>query len=186
MTGKGKMNQLLKFGTILSSICLAATLVLAVTYKVTKPKIEEQQRLAEREALKVVMPDADSFSEKSARGIEYYEATRNGKLIGYCVKAVGNGYSGFIKMIVGIDPQGTIQGLEVLEQQETPGLGAKVKEVRQGEKEPWFLRQFAGKQAASLELRKNIDALTGATITSNAVVEAVKNTVAGFLSEIKR
>lgn len=180
------MNQLFKFGAILSSICLAATLVLAVTYQITKPKIEEQQRQAEKEALKIVMPDADSFTPESVKGIEYYEATKDGKSIGYCVKVVGNGYSGFIKMIVGIDPQGTIKGLEVLEQQETPGLGAKVNEVRPGEKRPWFLEQFTGKKADALELRKNIDALTGATITSNAVLTAVKDTVTQFLSDIKR
>ncbi|MDD3089714.1 MAG: FMN-binding protein, partial [Candidatus Omnitrophica bacterium] len=154
------LKQLLRFGMVLSSICLAATFVLALTYKVTRPKIEEQQKMAEQAALKLIMPDADGFKTGKTGDIEYYEAYKSGKLIGYCVKAVGTGYSGFIRMLVGITPDGTITGLEVLEQSETPGLGAKVKEIKPGAHEPWFTAQFAGKKASDLELRKNIDSIT--------------------------
>ncbi len=180
------MNQLFKFGLILSLICFIATLVLAVTYQITSPKIEEQKRIEEKEALQVVMPQAASFGEeKSVDGIDYFEAfDQDKKLLGYCVKTVGTGYSGFIRMMVGLDRQGTIEGLEVLEQQETPGLGARIEEVRPGEKDAWFLRQFNGKKSADIELRKDISAITGATISSKAVVSAVKKTAAEFLSKV--
>ncbi|MBN1526136.1 MAG: RnfABCDGE type electron transport complex subunit G [Candidatus Omnitrophica bacterium] len=180
------MSQLLKFGLILCAICLAATLVLAVTYQVTKPKIEEQLRREEREALETILPEADSFTEKSVDGLDYYEALKGGELKGYCVKVTGSGYNGFIRMIVGVNPAGVIEGVEVLEQQETPGLGADINKIKPGEKDPWFLRQFKGKDAATLEVKKNIDAITGATISSRAVTDAVRKTITEFLAKVKR
>lgn len=180
------MNQLLKFGLILGVICLAATLVLAVTYEITKPKIDEQMRLEEKEALKAIMPEAGSFIEKTLDGITYFEAVKETGLIGYCVKIVGNGYGGYIHMIVGIDPNGVIKGLEVLDHQETPGLGSKINEAGPGEKEPRFLRQFKGKQARTVAVKKDIDAITGATISSKAVTDAVNKTVGEFLAKVRR
>lgn len=180
------MNQMARFGVILGIISLSATLVLAVTYEITKPKIEAQLKTEEQDALKAIMPQADSFSEKTIEGIEYFEALKGKSIAGYCIRVVGTGYNGYIRMIVGIDTNGTIQGLEVLEQSETPGLGAKINEVRQGENEPWFLRQFKGKDAKTIEVKKDIDAITGATISSRAVTDAVRKTVEEFLTTIKK
>ncbi len=177
------MNQMAKFGMILGIICLAATLVLAVTYEVTKPKIDEQMRLEEQRALKIIMPDADSFEAGTAGSIEYFKAIKDGSLAGYCVKARGPGYGGAVRLVVGITPDGIIKGVEILEHQETPGLGSKINEVRPGEDEPYFLRQFKGKQARTAAIRKNIDAITGATISSKAVADAVRATVSEFLEK---
>ncbi len=180
------MKQLFKFGLILCLICLVSTLVLAVTYEVTKPKIEEQLKLEEEAAFKAILPEADSFTKKESNGIEYYEALKGGALAGYCVKVAANGYGGYIHMIVGIDPAGTIEGLEVIQHQETPGLGSKIEEIRPGEKEAWFLKQFRGKPASGIGLKKNIDAITGATISSRAVTDSVRATIDKFLAEIKK
>lgn len=180
------MNQLVKFGLILGIICLAATLVLALTYEVTKPKIDEQFRIEEKESLEIIMPGTDNFNEKKIDGIEYFEAFRGKELTGYCVRVTGSGYGGYIRMLVGVDLKGIITGVEVIEQYETPGLGAKIDETRPGEKEPWFLRQFRGKDASSLIVKKNIDAITGATISSKAVTDAVRTKVTEFLSKVKQ
>lgn len=180
------MNQLYKFGLILGIICLIATLVLAVTYEVTKPKIADQLKKEETEALKVVMPDADSFEEKTINGIDYFECYRNNELIGYCVRVVGHGYGGFIRMIVGIDKRGIMKGVEVLEHQETPGLGSKIDETKPGEKEPWFLRQFKGKNALTATVKKDIAAVTGATISSKAVTDAINKDIKEFLSKVRK
>lgn len=179
------MNQLFKFGIILGIICLTATFVLAITYQVTKPKIEEHLRKEEQEALKVILPDADSFKEKSVDGIEYFEAIKGNSLIGYCIRLTANGYNGFVRLIVGIDLNGIIKGVRVLEHQETPGLGAKISEIKPGEKDPWFLRQFIGKSAKTIEVKKDIDAITGATISSKAVTDTIRNTVNEFLLKVK-
>ncbi len=174
---------MIKFGIILAVICLMATLVLAVTYEVTKPKIDEAMKNEEKEALELILPEADSFNEKSVDGIDYYEALKGKELIGYCVKVVSNGYSGFIRIIVGIDLNGVITGVEVIEHSETPGLGAKIDEIKPGEKSPWFLKQFVGKPATEIEVKKNIDAITGATVSSKAVTEAVNKAVTEFLNK---
>jgi Na+-translocating ferredoxin:NAD+ oxidoreductase subunit G len=180
------MNKLVKFGMILGIICLAATLVLAVTYGVTKPKIEEQVRVEEQNALRSIMPSADSFNEKVLDGIEYFEALKGKSIVGYCIRVTGNGYNGYIRMIAGVDLNGTIQGVAVLEHSETPGLGAKISEIRPGDSEPWFLKQFKSKNSRTIAIKKDIDAITGATISSKAVTDAIRKTSDEFLSKLKK
>jgi electron transport complex protein RnfG len=177
------MNQLFKFGIVLGVICLTATFVLALTYQITRPRIEEQLRLEEQEALKEIAPLADSFVEKSIDGIEYLEAIKENKLIGYCLRITTSGYNGYIRLLAGIDLNGVITGVRVLEHQETPGLGAKISEIKPGEKDPWFLKQFIGKSARTIQVKKDIDAITGATISSKAVAEAINKTVTDFLEK---
>ena len=82
------------------------------------------------------------------------------------------GFSGLIKIMVGFKPDGTIQNIEVLEQKETPGLGTKIKDEK-------FLKQFRTKNPSSFNLKVKkdggeVDALTGATITSRAFGEATQ------------
>lgn len=180
------MNQLVRFGLILALICFVATFVLAVTYEVTKPKIEEKLRIEEEDALKAIVPDADSFIKKTVDAIDYFEALKGKDRIGYCIRVTGNGYSGFIRIIVGIDLNGIIKGVEVLEHQETPGLGAKINEIRPGEKEPYFLKQFKGKAAKTIAVKKDIDAITGATISSSAVTDAINRAINEFLSKDRK
>ena len=180
------MNQLVKFGLILGVICLAATLVLAVTYEVTKPKIEEQLKTEEQSALRAIIPGAELFNEKVLDGIEYFEALKGKTIIGYCVRVVGNGYSGYIRIMAGVDLNGTIEGVAVLEHSETPGLGAKINEIKPGESEPWFLKQFKGKSARTMAIKKDIDAITGATISSKAVTDAIRKTVDDLFIKLKK
>jgi electron transport complex protein RnfG len=180
------MNQMAKFGMILGIICLAATLVLAVTYEITKPKIEAELKIEEQAALKNIVPAADSFEAKSVGEIEYFDAMKDGALVGYCVKVTGAGYSGYMRIMVGIDTNGIIKGVNILEHQETPGLGSKINEVKPGDSEPYFLRQFKGKQAQTVAVKRDIDAITGATISSKAVTDAINNTVSEFLLKVKQ
>jgi len=180
------MNQMVRFGMILGIICLAATLVLAFTYEITKPKIEAQRKAEEEAALKKIIPGADSFQEKTQGDIDYFEARKNGALAGYCIRVTGMGYGGYMRIIVGIDPDGVIKGVDILEHQETPGLGAKINEIRPGESEPYFLKQFKGKQARTVTVKRDIDAITGATISSKAVADAINKAVNDFLSKVKR
>lgn len=179
------MNQLFRFGLILGIICLVATMVLAVTYEVTKPKIEAQLKKEEDAALREILPQADVFTPKTIGGTDYFEARRGGALAGYCLKVTGAGYGGYIRMIAGIDPSGTITGIRVLEHQETPGLGARIAEVKSGAKEPWFLAQFRGRDARTVEVPGTIDAITGATISSKAVTDAVRSAAAQFLQDLR-
>jgi electron transport complex protein RnfG len=83
-----------------------------------------------------------------------------------------DGYSGNIEVMVGVDPEGTVHGLEILSHAETPGLGDKI-EAR------WFKEQFAGKNLDNADWRVKkdggaFDQITGATISPRAVVNAVR------------
>ncbi|MFH1645856.1 MAG: RnfABCDGE type electron transport complex subunit G [Candidatus Omnitrophota bacterium] len=172
-----------KYVLALSGICVAAALVLGMTYNTTKPLIDEQRDREKRAALVEVLPQADNYVEKEIDGKKYYEAYKEEQLVGYAIFAIGDGYAGDITMLVGIDKSGIITGLAVLTNNETPGLGAKCNEIKYGEKDPWFLRQLKGKNGSIIEL-KDVEAITGATITSKAIVDGVREQVLKFFKSL--
>jgi electron transport complex protein RnfG len=104
--------------------------------------------------------------------VTYYLGRRQGRLVGVAFEVVAEkGYGGPIALMVGVAPDGTVLHLEVLAQSETPGLGNRIEEVG-------FRRQFAGKRLAEARWRVkkdggDFDQLSGATISSRAVVEAL-------------
>jgi len=187
---------MLKLGFILMSICLAAALVLAATYKITEPAIQAQKANEEKFALNAVMPQADEFLYKTGDRFEYYQALKDKNIVGYILKIRASGYAGDIVLLAGIDPGGVIEAIEVLSHQETPGLGARITE-------PWFLGQFKGRPATGLkmsgihpvrnshltseaEISNGVQAISGATISSRAVLDAVKKEVEDFLAFLDR
>jgi electron transport complex protein RnfG len=144
---------------------------------IEKGKIERKVN-----ALKMVLPEFDNnpvaqvllIKSKFAKdSVEVYPAFQNNKFVGAAIiGSTEKGFSGLIKIMVGFKPDGSIQNIEVLEQKETPGLGTKMK----GEK---FLAQFREKNPSTYNLKVakdggEVDALTGATITSRAFGEAVQ------------
>ena len=133
-------------------------------------------------ALKEVLPEFNNnpldevqmfTSEKVKDSIEFYPATMDGQFVGAAVVGSSDkGFSGLIKLMVGFNPNGEIIDIAVLEQKETPGLGTKIKD------EP-FLKQFRNKSPNDFNLKVkkdggDVDALTGATITTRAFGEAVQ------------
>jgi len=201
---KMTQNVLIKYALILFAICLIASAFLSGAYTMTRPKIEAQKRSAEAEALRYVMPQAEGgFEEvKGKSGMAYYNAYADKAksiLLGCVFKTVANGYSSKIEIIAGVTRDGQITGIKVLSQEETPGLGARVDEilskktlwhvfkssqltVDSSEQRPWFCEQFRGKALGEL---KNVQAITGATITSTAVVKAVRNKAQEILASGK-
>ena len=172
------MNQLVRFGLILALICMIASLILSVTYKFTKPVIDERMREEEKAALALIMPDADKFEQKQVGDEKYYIAYEKGKFKAYCVKVVSWGYSSYIRMLVGVDKKGIIQGVEILEQHETPGLGNQISKKS-------FTAQFKAKDATKIQL-KDIHAITGATISSKAVVKGIHDGIDKFFVLLKK
>ncbi len=164
---------------LIAAICTA---ILAFTNSVTAPKIEENNRQAEIESRQVVFTDAKSFSdEKTSDDVVYVEALdENGKVIGYVFTTSAKGYGSEIKIMTGIDVSGTTTGMEILSIEETAGLGMNAKKDD-------FKNQYVGVKG-ELEVVKNnagdneIQALTGATITSNAVTAAVNEAISAFNS----
>jgi RnfABCDGE-type electron transport complex G subunit len=153
------MGDILKLTIALLMVSAAAGLAIAFTYKQTAEKIEYQEMLVEQQALTIVFPEGTKVTKQDATSSlpdPYWIGEKEGTIIGYAFKGSGKGYSSDIKFIVGIDPEGTILGLTVLSQEETPGLGTRVEEVVSkkylwnglfGKKErdfPWFTKQFRG------------------------------------------
>jgi Na+-translocating ferredoxin:NAD+ oxidoreductase subunit G len=173
-----------KFIFVLTSVCVAAAIVLGLTYNITKPIIIQQSEKEQRQALEKVIAGADTYNKKSFSKGDYFECLKDGKVIGYALFVSGTGYSGPIHMLLGIDRKGKISGVEILSQSETPGLGARCIEIKRGHDEPWFLAQFKGKDAVSLKL-KDIETITGSTITSKAIMDGLKEYTEAFLKEVK-
>ncbi len=174
------MNDIVKVGLRLLLITTVAALVLSVTYVVTEDAIAQQVEQTNKAARKAVLNAADDFKQidvdedKYPDIIEIFEGYSNDVFAGYIFKVVSKGYGGAIEVLVGINSENSIEAIEILSHNETPGLGAKAAE-------PGFKSQFKGKDATSPVKKDGISAVTGATITSDAVREAV-NTAIEFLN----
>jgi len=198
MNTNKKMPDWVKFPLTLLVVALVSAASLAVLYSITLPKKKAMQQEIEQEALKIVMPDADLFEIKSAtvdgEKFQYRIAKKGGEVIGYVAQGHATGYSSVLKVMVGVNKDFVVQGIKVLYQKETPGLGDKVEEILSKKTwgtiltgtspdetglRPWFQVQFDGKKTP-VKVNKDggkIDAITSATISSRAVCNAVNEAV---------
>jgi electron transport complex protein RnfG len=165
---------------ILFLICVIVTAALAGTNFITKDRITKLNIQAEKDAMAEVIPASlyENGSVKVNGQPRDYVIAKNGEeILGYIVTTVAQGYGGEIKVMAGVDPNGDIINVRILAaDDETPGLGAKVKNKD-------FYNQYIGK-SSGVGLVKNshaendIIAVTGATISSTAVNTAVNEAVA--------
>lgn len=171
------MKEMIRYGFILAVICVVASALLAGVNALTGPRIIAQAQAEEEASIKEVMPLAEHFEAvKSGNDTLYYKAhDKNGKLIGVVFKATGKGYSSTVETVVGMKKDGQITAIKVISQNETPGLGAQV--AGDG-----FSGQFKGQDALKLS---GVEAITGATISSRAVIDSVKNKSAELWEVIK-
>ena len=176
-----------KFGGILGLICLIATALLASMNAVTADRIKAQAEQELQDSLKEVMPEGAAFEPVIADNeISYYKVTdTDGKLLGAAFKVSAKGYSSIIDTVVGMKTDGTIVAIKVVSQQETPGLGSRISEIAgtvsmldfmrgvrpKKNLKPWFQAQFDQKSITDLD---KVAAITGATISSRAVIDSVK------------
>lgn len=180
------MKELSRLALVLTIIAAAAGLILSLVEGVTRAPIAEVRRQETLKALRAVLPpidnapDADNValvSGKDRKGRDilrtFYRGKLEGKLVGIAFKVVApDGYSGNIEIMVGVDPEGRVVGIEILTHAETPGLGSKITA-------PIFKDQFRGKglDDADWRVKKDggsFDQITGATVSPRAVVQAVK------------
>jgi electron transport complex protein RnfG len=159
------MREIIRYGFILALICVVAAGLLAGVYSLTQPKILAQAQAEEQVSLKEVIPEGEEFEpiKKGEEIICYKAYDKAGKLIGTAFKAFGKGYSSVVEVMVGMLNDGNISAIKILSQNETPGLGAKIIE-------PEFTNQFKNKSSEDLN---EVEAITGATISSKAVINAV-------------
>lgn len=185
-------KEIIKPSLILFLVCAFITGALAYVNGVTKPIIDENNRIAEQESLINVYSDADNFLEAKtadmlkAEGIDVsenieklYIAQKDGQSVGYVAAVFSRGYGGQMKILVGIDNDLNIEGVSLTSHNETPGLGANASD-------PKFTDQFLGKAPRSTynvvkRIPNNgneIQAITAATVTSKAVTKGVDEAVA--------
>lgn len=189
---------------VLFSVTLVASAAVAYVFSLTETPIQEVKRKKQIDAIRDVIPgkfDNDPTADawkvateskeeypnlyvaKEPDSLEVYPAKLNGKLVGTAIKTFSNnGFGGKIWVMVGFNPDGSINNYSVLEHAETPGLGTGMY--------TWFTKDgkgsIIGKKPGTnpLQVSKDggdVDAITAATITSRAFLDAV-NRAAGALS----
>ena len=198
------MNKIVKNTLILTAITVVSGLLLGGVYGITKEPIAEAQENTKQEAYRSVLSDASSFetmedfdaadaaSILEENGYSSDEITEvaegiddSGETVGYVVNVMSHeAYDGDLEVSVGIAADGTVKGIEMLSISETAGLGMKADEAE-------FKDQFKDKNVEKFTYTKSgesgddkIDAISGATITTNAVTNAVDSALVYFQNEL--
>lgn len=163
-----------KLALILAAFCAVAAAALAVTYNFTAGPIALQHRLRTEALLKEMLPEAQRFEETNINGRSIWLGKTNGALAGIVVPASASGYGGPMEVFVALDETGSVVCVKVAKHSETPGIGSRATE-------PGFLTQFKGKQPKDpVTLGKDVQGVSGATISSRAVTSAVKDAVSAY------
>ncbi len=177
-------KEILVPALVLFLIGLLCTALLAGTNLLTKEKIAATEKKNADEAKAASFAAAASFEDAETDGAVYYKALgSDGTLLGYVFDVTVKSYGGDLKCMVGISTEGRVVGTQITVIDDTPGLGMKAKT------DPNFLAQYIDKEAG-VTVKKGdaagneINAITGATITSKAVTQAV-NDAFDLYSKIK-
>lgn len=168
-------NKIFKPIVVLSVVCVVITGALALTNDITKPIIEKAIIAAQTAARKELLPEADNFTKVDGVDVanvsDVYVAD-NG--VGAVVTASAKGYGGTMTVMVGFTADGTIRQIKVTENAETKGIGSKVAG------DPAFWTRYEGLEAEPLVLNRDVDALSGATISSKALLAAVNSAIEAY------
>ncbi|HKM33721.1 MAG TPA: RnfABCDGE type electron transport complex subunit G [Lachnospiraceae bacterium] len=206
MKNKQDINKMFQEAGILLAITIIAGLALGFVYELTKEPIAYQEALKVQNACKEVFNIADSFeeveqdvdaatrassvmdtaTENSVKlGTIYKALSKDASLLGYVIEVTSTeGYNGNIEMMMGITMDGTLNGISLLSISETPGLGMRAQEV--------LVPQFSGKTVSVFTYTQTgaitddqIDAISGATITTKAVTNAINTGLSYFEQVLK-
>lgn len=168
-------NRVYKPVVVLALVCVVVTGALAVADHITGPLIEETTRRNQEAARMELLPEADGFERvevcEQENVVEIYKASND---VGVVVTGTAKGYGGDVVVMVAFDADGTIKRIKVTEQSETKGIGSKVVDNAA------YWAQYEGLPAERLVLGEDVDAVTGATRSSRALLEAVNAAVEGY------
>lgn len=157
------------FPIILLTIVVAISVTaLTFTDRATRGKIEAQKEQEIQNMLSEMFPNMSEYDFEN----EIYTIYTDGDKVGYAFLAVGKGYGGDIDILVGLEDEMTVKGVTIISQTETPGLGSRIAESS-------FTDRFKGQSIEDVALTRDggkIDAITSSTISSRAVVDAVRTT----------
>jgi electron transport complex protein RnfG len=187
-----KFKDIAKLGLVLAAYASVACVLLAGVYVVTKDAKEKQDKIRTTDALKDLFPDLESYrllpegevplAGGDVKAEEVYAIERRNVLIGIAVIASGKSYQGRAKVMTGVGLDGKISGARIIELNDTPGLGQNAANpayyVDRQRRITW-LGQFAGMGAdAPLDVGKDVQAITAATITSRSLAAMVRASAA--------
>lgn len=186
------MREIIKLGLILLLITSVAAVVLGLSNSITEEKITEAEALTSEEARKEVLPEGETFEDAKLKidndkVLEVYVGLKDGNKVGYAIKTATPGYGANVEVITGISVDGKITGIKVVSHQETPGLGANATSSQ-------FQDQFKEKDTdeevvvvkSTPSNNNEVQALTGATITSRAVTNGVNTARDLFNKELNK
>jgi len=160
---------------VLTSVSIISGILLALIESSTKDEITGQEKSIKLDKVTLVLPnhDNDPYEDKrDVEGVDFYIGKKDDMVVGVAFETEEKeGYGGPISIMLGVSLKGEITGIEVISHKETPGLGKKIED-------PEFRRQFIGKSLSKSKInvkkdKGEIDAITGATISSRAVCKAV-------------
>lgn len=177
------MKEYIRLVVTLFVITFVAAALLGATNALTEDRIAAAALEKQNNAMRALLPEAESFDQFNGKDDIYIGVNSNGETVGYCINASSPGYGGNVEMMVGMDSELKLSGIEILSNSETAGLGANCTK-------PEFKAQFAGLQAPISVSKGNangvnqINAITGATITSNAVASGVNSAYESLKSAI--
>ena len=197
------MKYYLRLGLVLLVITALASGVLAFINSFTDPIITNNQLKTQEEARKEVLPQAVTFVKDSlqveavkmkrnplkiepkntANAFYYYVGKDdNGNIVGYTFVASKYGYSSNVQTMVGVDQNLFVQKIKIIYQSETPGLGANCEKAD-------FAAKFEKKQVSQLKVDKDggtIESITGATITTRAVTNSIREGLEHLQKMVKK
>ena len=183
---------IIKVAGTLTAICLVVSALLGGVNAITADKIAAINQANTEASLNAVSEGADEFapialtdamtataSAAGAKLTEAYTVKAAGEAVGYAFKVVASGSQGNIEMIVGVDADNAVTGVSIVSNKETAGIGSKVMENNALPSGTGVLDQFIGMTGAgSLTVGKNVDAISGATVSSKGVTKGVNAALA--------
>lgn len=177
---------------ILTLVTVLAGWALSYTYTLTKPIIEANREKKKSEMISNVLPPFNNRPEREAvilkndkgERMTFYVGKQDGKPTGVAFIGNAQGYSGNISIMIGVTPEGKVYGINILNQNETPGLGNKI--VGKG-----YLNQFQGKDISGYnwDVKKrggDFDQITAATVSSRAVTKGIKESLLLYQAQAER
>ena len=189
-------KYIIKLAVTLFLTCVVVAGALGFVNKITAPNIAAINKAKTEEAMKAVVADPDNSTFSDALALsdemtaaalagggtltEAYEVQVGGASAGHALKIVASGSQGNIEMMVGLDAAGAVTGVAVVKNSETAGIGSKVMENEPTATGVGVLDQFKGMSAANgaLSVGKNVDAITGATVSTRGVTSGVNAALA--------
>ncbi len=163
-------------------VVLISVTLLAFTESFTGPVVEKRLRQQVVDQMVDIFPNIDDFDYNEEIDI-YTLYDESEERIGYAFLAVGAGYGGDISILVGLEDAQTVKGIIILSHTETPGIGSKAME-------PAFLGQFSGLAISNIAFERDgglikSDSITGATVSSSAIIKAVKETAMEKIAQLE-